>query len=452
AQAVQAFAARVSPHVDMNPVLLKPGSDQHSHVVHCGRDIGPMTVREYHQTFSQHRQVALDAYDRLAAQAGIMVMEGAGGIAEINLRDRDLSNREAPLYADAKILLVGDIERGGVFASLLGSWMCLEHSLQKRVAGFVINRFRGDASLLDSGIAELQTRTGVPTLGVLPWRDDLCLGDEDSMNLLEEDLPDEKFIRIGVIHLPHLSNSNDWAPLKQMPGVAVFLSRNPQKLQEADALILPGTRTTLADLRWLKQHHLDLLLQDWKVARRPLLAICGGMQMLGTGIADPDGVEEPGGGEMPGLGLLPIRTEFQSKDKIVQPRRGTILKSARESAKWMTEIESMQGYEIHSGTSKYDSASAEFQPWLQNANGESEGWMDPEGSFLASYWHGMLHRPKFAQAWVNFVAQKAHKEIHFKFCGNENAQYECPTFLRPGLKIAEDWIGRSLSWTVLAEI
>jgi|GEM_PF-3993 len=446
AQAVQAFAAGVTPHVDMNPVLLKPGNQGCSHVIHRGRDIGAMDVHAYHAGFVKHRQIACDAYDALSAKAGSMVLEGAGGIAEINLRHRDLSNREAPLHANAGIVIVGDIDRGGVFASLLGSVQCLDAQLRSKVLGFVINRFRGDASLLDSGIQELQVRTGIPTLGVIPWRSDLHLGEEDSLNLGEQELPPASFVRIGVVRLPHLCNVNDWSSLEHLPGVALFRSQDPAKLAQADALILPGTRTTISDLRWLKEQGLDTLLTSWTKAQKPLLAICGGLQILGERVIDPDGVEEAGGAEESGLGIFAHTTVLQAQGKVVRPRQGFIHPHAVQKIPWLAGVKRISGYEIHCGQTRKSQMSESHSipciPWAMDDDGCAEGWIAGQGTLWATYWHGALHSEQLAHAWIRFVAERAGKLLCVNSIDNSD-DFAVPSFLKPGIRVAHEMVETS---------
>lgn len=425
AQAVQAFAAGVEPHVDMNPILLKPGSGQRSHVVLCGIDSGSLSVQEYHARFQEYRQHALAAYDRIAQRAGIIVLEGAGGIAEINLRHRDLSNREAPLHAQARIVIVGDIERGGVFASLYGSWAMLEESLRPFVRGFVINRFRGDASLLDSGIKELEQRTGVPVLGVVPFQENLSLGEEDSMAFGEETLPPPGGLRVGIIRLPHLSNGNDWLSLQNLPGVSVFCSSQSLALSQADVLIVPGTRASITDLRWLKDRGLASVIQTHIQHKRPLLALCGGMQMLGQQISDPDGIEGPCGDQEQGLGVFPLHTVLQVQGKTVRPRHERIAEDRAMQIPWLPKGLLVRGYEIHCGKSNLcGPLPAGMVEWL-------DGLVQQNGKVWGTYWHGILQSSALACAWLGLPP------------------IEQTAFLQKGIEQAQRLVEENIDWKPL---
>jgi cobyric acid synthase CobQ len=450
AQAVQAFAAGVEPRALMNPVLLKPSGAGQSHVIYAGRDQGAMSVQEYHDRFAEHRAVVQNSLAELQKEADFIVLEGAGGVAEINLRQRDLSNREAPLLADADILLVGDIDRGGVFASLYGSWALLEPALQKRVCGFLINRMRGDFSLLNPGIKELEERTGVPVLGVLPWVEQLSLGEEDSMAVQVRhslSVADERRLQIGIVRLPHIANINDWLPLQEFAGVDLFYGDCAEVLAQADALILPGTRNTISDLRWLKEQKLDLFLQEWHQAKRPLQAICGGMQILGQWVSDPDGVEGVAGLCEEGLGILPMQTTMHSSDNVQKS-------VCRRQGQLHTQLGAYaaSGYEIHSGQSQCIASA-----WEKLLEGENCSWYSAERRLWASYWHGLFQQGASALLWLREVAQCAGKEHLLQQWpepkDGENID-QVPHFLQKGIEQARELIecAPDLVWYLQAKV
>ncbi len=296
AQAYQARAAGVEPHVDMNPVLLKPSSQTGSQVIVLGRPVRHMSVREYHAYQAEVWPVVTAAYERLRAANDLIVIEGAGSPAEINLRDQDIVNMRVALYAQCPVLLIGDIDRGGVFASLVGHMELFTPEERERIAAFVINKFRGDASLLDSGLEFLRERTGVPTLGVVPmlteWRGDEedSLGIDDRRRRAKPDAP----LQIAVVRLPFISNYTDFDVLADEPDVNVRYVTAPGELDGAAAIVLPGTKSTIADLEWLRASGLAAAVTARAAAGTPVIGVCGGYQMLGRRIHDPDHVESDG--------------------------------------------------------------------------------------------------------------------------------------------------------------
>ncbi len=329
AQWVQAMAARAVPEVAMNPVLLKPGSDLRSHVVVLGRPAGEVDAADFVEGRRHLAAAAHAAYDDLADRYDVVVAEGAGSPAEINLRASDYVNMGLARHAGLPTVVVGDIDRGGVFAAFLGTVALLEPADQALVAGFVVNKFRGDISLLRPGLEELERLTGRRVHGVLPWHPDVWLDSEDALDL------DGRRARTGgeswkvaVVRLPRVSNFTDVDALGLEPDLDVVFASHPRHLADADLVVLPGTRATRADLAWLRERGLDRAVLGHADAGRPVLGICGGCQMLGTEIADPDGVEGPPA-TVPGLGLLDLRTRFTG-EKVLR---------AHGSA----------GYEIHHG-------------------------------------------------------------------------------------------------------
>lgn len=333
AQWVQALAARVEPEPAMNPVLLKPGGERGSHVVVLGRPAGEVSSREWSTGRAHLARAAHAAYDDLAARHDVVVAEGAGSPAEINLRAGDYVNMGLARHADLPTVVVGDIDRGGVFAAFLGTVALLAPEDQALVAGFVVNKFRGDLGLLRPGLEQLVGATGRRTFGVLPHSPDLWLDSEDALDLegrrAGAGAAGTTAARVVVVRLPRISNLTDVDALGLEPGLDVVFASTPQGLSDADLVVLPGTRATLADLAWLRERGLDTALRTHARAGRPLLGICGGAQMLGRRIRDPQGVEGPAGADVEGLGLLDAVTDF-TPDKVLR-------------------LHAPAGYEIHHG-------------------------------------------------------------------------------------------------------
>jgi adenosylcobyric acid synthase len=311
AQWIQALAARVEPEATMNPVLLKPGSDQRSHVVVMGQPAGEVSSTDWEAGRAHLARVAHAAYDDLAARFEVVVAEGAGSPAEINLRRSDYVNMGLARHADIPVVVVGDIDRGGVFAAFVGTLALLDDEDARLVAGWVVNKFRGSLDLLRPGLEELEARTGRPVHGVLPWHPDVWLDSEDALDL-EGRRSSGGARRVAVVRMPRISNFTDVDALGLEPDLDVVFASTPRALADADLIVLPGTRATISDLAWLRERGLDRAVLDHVSAGRPLLGICGGCQMLGQSLADPEGVEgEPT--TVPGLGLLDLTTEFTAE-------------------------------------------------------------------------------------------------------------------------------------------
>ena len=328
AQWVQAMAAGVRPDPTMNPVLLKPGSDQRSHVVLMGQPAGEVGSTDW-ETGRRHLATAAHAaFDTLSARVGVVVAEGAGSPAEINLRASDYVNMGLARHADLPVVVVGDIDRGGVFAAMFGTLALLEAADQRLVAGFVINKFRGDVGLLAPGLESLTAVTGRPVYGVLPWDPSLWLDSEDALDLDSRRATSGASKRVVVVRLPRISNLTDVDALGLEPALDVVFAASPADLADADLVVLPGTRATMSDLAWLRSRGLDRAIVDHVQRGRPVLGICGGCQMLGRTIDDPYGVEGVAG-SVPGLGLLDLTTTF-TPDKVLR-------------------LHHPAGYEIHHG-------------------------------------------------------------------------------------------------------
>lgn len=342
AQAEQARAAGREPHADMNPVLLKPSGNGRMQVMALGKAIGLMDSREYYARIGEMRSLARSAYDRLAAVHDVVVLEGAGSPAEINLRDRDIANLDMAEYAEAECLLVADIERGGVFASIFGTTALMPELSRARLAGVVLNKFRGDAALLDPGLREIASRTGVPILGVLPWLPSVGLQEEDSLALSAAGGQASPLLDFAVLRFPHISNFTDFMPLERMEGTSVRYVDSPEALGNPDVLFLPGSKHVRSDLDFLRRGGLDRAVTAAAARNIPLFGLCGGYQMLGESVSDPFGVEGEAG-ESEGLGLLPVRTVL-AKEKVTALARAENL-----ALPFLPAGAPIGGYEIHMG-------------------------------------------------------------------------------------------------------
>ena len=396
AQFVQAEAAGVVATVDMNPILLKPEGDARSQVVVLGRPIGSMSAVEYHAKKPELRRVVVDALDRLRAAHDVVVIEGAGSPAEINLKDRDLVNMFVAGAADAPVLLVGDIDRGGVFAAFVGTVELLPADERARIAGFLVNKFRGDPALLQPGLDMLTARTGIPVVGVVPYLRNLRIADEDSVSL------DHRRRRAGdpatsldiaVVRLPRISNYDDVQPLEHEPGVSVRFSDTADDLGDADLVILPGSKCTVADLDWLRARGIADAVVERARRGRPVLGICGGYQMLGEVIDDPHGVESPVARVL-GLGLLPVTTRF-GRDKVTAQVEAAI---AAPSLLGTDPGAAVTGYVIHMGRVSPSPASrpgAAAAPFMLRRLGvdtieTAEGALGYGGAVVGTALHGLF--------------------------------------------------------------
>ncbi len=394
AQAVQAEAAGVPPHVDMNPILLKPEGDSRSQVVVLGRSIGSLSAVEYHRRKPELRALIADCLERLRRRCDLLVIEGAGSPAEINLRANDIVNMHVARAAGARVILVGDIDRGGVFAAFVGTIELLEPDERQRLCAFLINKFRGDRALLEPGLDFLTGRTGLPVLGVLPFLPNLRIADEDSLSLDHRRLrrraaADE--LDIAVIRLPRISNFDDFDPLDHEPGVALRFVEDPRSLAGADLVVLPGSKSTVADLAWLRRSGLAEAVAARAGRGEAVLGICGGCQMLGLSIEDPDGSESPEP-RVEGLGLLPIRTRFR-RDKLTAQ-----VKARPDAPSFLTEglgrTADLSGYEIHMG--EVEAAGADPAPAFQILSRNAaplqapDGAVSPDGRVVGTLIHGLF--------------------------------------------------------------
>jgi adenosylcobyric acid synthase len=398
AQAMQAAAAGIEPTADMNPVLLKPGSDRRSQLVVLGHPEAEADAVGYRAHAPRLRQVALASLARLRGRYDVVICEGAGSPAEINLRAEDVANMSLARAAGLPVIVVGDIDRGGVFAAMYGTLALLSPADQALISGFVINKFRGAAELLDSGLSMLQRLTGRPVLGVLPWREGLWLDAEDSLALA---IPGRRgshhgpfgakdFLRIAVARLPRISNFTDVDALAAEPGVLVRFADDPAELADADLVVLPGTRATVADLAWLRERGLASAIVDRARRHRPVLGVCGGYQMLADQIDDP---VESGQGGVAGLAVLPVRVRFEAAKRLGRPA-GRALGAP------------VAGYEIHHGIAEVTDPAGKghegTEPFLDGCR---------RGAVWGTSWHGVLENDEFRRAFLAEVAALAGRDF-----------------------------------------
>lgn len=393
AQAVQAEAAWLEPTVDMNPILLKPEGDRRSQVVVMGKPIGSLSALEYHAYKPELEGIIASSLTRLREAHDLVVIEGAGSPAEINLKARDIVNMHVARVADAPVLLVGDIDRGGVFAAFVGTLALLDPDERARVAAFVINKFRGDRALLEPGLVQLKELTGKPVLGVLPYLHRLRVADEDSLSLdrrLGLARPGRDELDIVVVRLPRISNHDDVEALEHEPGVVVRFAEHAEEVRGADLVIVPGSKSTIADLGWLRATGIADVIALRARQGAPVLGICGGCQMLGVEILDPERVESSEAC-VPGLALLPIRTRFAALKRTARvrclPRTRSFLSAALDTAA------ELAGYEIHMGRLEPagDHAAA-FDIRARNgqADAAADGAVSADGAVVGTMIHGLF--------------------------------------------------------------
>ncbi|MDX6259176.1 MAG: adenosylcobyric acid synthase [Kribbellaceae bacterium] len=371
AQWIQAVAAGAEPEAAMNPVLLKPGSDRRSHVVLMGEPWGELTARGFLTERAELAKAAFAAYDDLASRYDVVISEGAGSPTEINLRQSDYVNMGLAQHTKAPVVVVGDIDRGGVFASMFGTVALLDAADQQLISGFVVNKFRGDVSLLQPGIDMLSSVTGRPTYGVLPWLPGLWLDSEDALDVPARRLSqDSSVLTIAVVRFPRISNFTDLDALAVEPTTSVFFTASPAEVRDADLVVLPGSRATTSDLAWLRSTGLAEAVVERVAAGRPVLGICGGYQLLGGEISDPAGVE--GGGTHTGLELLPVATTFAVEKVLARP--------------------APTAYEIHHGVVTVTGSAADFPGGCRS------------GVVWGTIWHGLLDDDAARHAFLTEVA------------------------------------------------
>ena len=393
AQVMQAEAAGTEPSVYMNPILLKPTSDVGSQVIVNGHVRGNMQAREYFQYKKELVPDILVAVERLSEDYEIIVIEGAGSPAEINLKDHDIVNMGMAELVDAPVLLVGDIDRGGVFAQLYGTLELLEPEERSRVKGLIINKFRGDKTILDPGIEMIEERSGVPVVGVLPYID-IRLDDEDSLSERLENRR-EGSIDIAVIRLPYISNFTDFNVFDTLPRTGVRYVTRVQELGDPDLLILPGSKSTVHDMRWLKESGLDAAVVSYARAGGIVFGICGGYQMLGERISDPEGTET--GGEIGGLGLLPLETEL-APEKVMGQTEG-VFRKVTGALEGLSGL-GYRGYEIHMGRTCVKGETTGAEAFTEDETGYSVG------NVYGTYIHGIFDAEEVASALLRILAER----------------------------------------------
>ncbi len=391
AQIVQAEAAGIAPHVDMNPVLLKPTSEVGSQVVLLGEAIGNQSALDYHQKKLKLVSAARGALDRLRDKYDLVVMEGAGSCAEVNLIKHDIVNCPMAAHAQAPIILVGDIHRGGIFAQLVGTLECLEPEFRRLIKGFVINRFRGDLRLFEEGVKWIENKTGLPVLGVVPWYDHIRIDPEDSVVIEKPrtvsptagDKP-----AVAVIRIPHISNFTDFDPLMAVDGISVHFVQEPQDLSMFKAVILPGSKNTRHDLEWLKTSGWQTHLNAFHQAGGHVTGICGGYQMMGLTVHDPGGLEGAPGTSQ-GLGLLPIETTLKA------PKTTTLSQFTWNGIQGT-------GYEIHMGQTVLKGGIPLVDVKERNGSpaDDQDGCLADDGRVIGTYMHGLFDTPALIECWL----------------------------------------------------
>ena len=397
AQVVQAEAAGIAPDVRMNPILLKPTSDVGSQVIVMGQARGNRIARDYWGDKKALIPVVKNAYDSLAAEYDIIVIEGAGSPAEINLKQDDIVNMGLAKLVDAPVLLVGDIDRGGVFASLYGTVKLLEEDEQARIRALIINKFRGDVEILRPGLAQLEELTGKPVAGVVPYGH-FDIDDEDSLSERLDADARGAVVRIAVVRLPRLSNFTDFAALERVSGVGVAYADKPDQLEGADMIIVPGTKATLADLKWLRESGMEAKILKQHAAGTPVFGICGGFQMLGRTVSDPENTE--GGGSLRGLGLLPVDTVFRPR-KMTTQARGTVGSLSGMFAELSGTA--VEGYEIHMGDTARDAGVQPFCTLIRADGTEVLDGCQAENAY-GTYLHGVFDAPGIALGLAQALA------------------------------------------------
>jgi adenosylcobyric acid synthase len=390
--AVQAAAARIEPTTQMNPVLIKPEGDRRSQIVVEGRPWQTLAAQDYWRSKTTLWEVVARNLQALRAEYDLVIAEGAGSPVELNLKPRDIVNMRVATYAQARTLLVGDIDAGGIFAALLGTLMLLEADERALIRGLLVNRFRGDPALFSDGVAILEQRSGLPVLGVVPWLDHLGIAEEDAVALERaKPIADTRGTVVAVVQIPAIANFDDFDPLAQEAGVMLRYIDHPAGLESAAAVILPGTKHTLAARRWLHERGFDQALRHFRGA---IVGICGGYQLLGERISDPLGVEGIGGDE-PGLQLLPVATVFNA-DKC------TTLVMAESLMPWAPGV-AIEGYEIHVGRTTARTAMPAVARIIRPgalAGDTPDGCVGAGGRVWGCYLHGIFANDAFRRAWL----------------------------------------------------
>ncbi|MDO8294146.1 MAG: cobyric acid synthase [Gallionella sp.] len=399
AQALQAQAAGIAPRIDFNPVLLKPTTDRRAQVIIHGHAIDTLDARAYHEYKRVAMNAVMQSWRRLTAEFDCVIVEGAGSPAEINLRERDIANMGFAEAADVPVILVADIDRGGVFAHIVGTLELLSPSEQARVKGFVINRFRGDIGLLESGLDWLEARTGKPVLGVLPYLHGLMLDAEDAIATTREAKPATR-LKAVAIATPRCSNHNDLDPLRLHPEVDCIWLGPGQSIPPCDLIVLPGSKAVQADLAWLRTQGHDVAIAHHLRYGGKLIGLCGGYQMLGAMLHDPLGLEGAPGSQ-PGLALLACETTLEAEKQ---------LRNVTGQLKVGAGATPVQGYEIHMGVTR---GAALERPALILDDGRADGAISEDGQILGTYCHGLFDQPQALTALLAWAGMKDAVAVDF---------------------------------------
>lgn len=398
AQVMQAEAAGIEPSTKMNPILLKPNSDTGSQVIVNGEVRGNMSAKEYYRKKGQYVKDILESYRALEEEYDIIVIEGAGSPAEINLQENDIVNMGMAKMVDSPVLLVGDIDRGGIFAQIYGTVMLLEKEEKERVKGIIINKFRGDKAILNPGLEKMEELIHIPVTGVIPYVK-LDIDDEDSLSERLRNSDSIAAIDIVVIRFPRLSNFTDFAVFEEMENVSLRYVSRVEQLKNPDMIVLPGTKSTIADLLWMRQNGIEASIQKQAKQGTVIFGICGGFQMLGKSLEDPYGVESATGETFQGINLLPIRTVFR-KDKHRTQITGTFEKI--EGVLSGLNGTKFKGYEIHHGIAEYQESAETI---MTLSNGESDGAQNGENVY-GCYIHGIFDEKEVAQGILSTLLEK----------------------------------------------
>ena len=418
AQAMQAEAAGIEPTVEMNPILLKPTSQSGSQVIVNGEVLGNMNAMDYYANKKKLIPHVEQAFHKLSEKFDIIVIEGAGSPAEINLKDNDIVNMGMAKLAGAPVLLAGDIDRGGVFASLYGTVKLLEEEEQRRIKGMIINKFRGDAEILKPGLGMIEERTGIPVVGVVPMTP-LDLDDEDSLSERLNRRGAEGLVDLAVIHFPHISNFTDFNVFERMEGVSLRYVKHVGELGKPDLIFLPGTKNTMVDLRWMRESGLETAVVRQAEMRTPVVGICGGYQMLGEQLEDPEDVEQ--GGTMRGMGLLNARTVFAPAKTRTQIS-GCVIRE--EDVPLSTTGKDVQGYEIHMGTTFN---LGRCQETIRLEDGRNDGLCNAAGNVFGTYLHGIFDYGDLAALTAGRLMQRKGLEPgswHFNLEAHKQQEYD----------------------------
>ena len=401
AQMYQAEACGVAPHVAMNPILLKPNADNNSQVIVMGRVVGQRNAKDYYADRPNFVKEVAGAFDFLKNKYELIIMEGAGSPAEINLRQHDMVNMAMAEMADAPVLIVGDIDRGGVFAWMKGTLDLLSESEQKRVRGFIINKFRGDIDLLTPGLTQFEEMTGKPILGVIPFDAELFVDEEDAIPHHSSPFVSShpSVVDVAIVQLPHIANFTDFSPLVADPGVAVRYVRSPVQAGNPDLLILPGTKNTIGDLQFMQEMGWDLYARKFYEEEGLILGVCGGFQMLGTRLSDPDHIESSIK-EIKGLGFIQATTIMEHEKVTRRRKRPTLFSSIFEQG---LEVD---GYEIHSGRTQFEK---DYPLLFEPSNGDcpySLGLRNEKGNVIGTYLHGFLDNDPIREGFLKYVRER----------------------------------------------